>query len=77
MKDDLGNGVHEKCMAYIDSLEEVMRQGIAGEETEGDGSKGHGPWVCGDRKFLRFRVDHEPEGVFPDLKGPDYHEHIL
>ncbi|MFQ5842723.1 MAG: TetR/AcrR family transcriptional regulator [Thermodesulfobacteriota bacterium] len=28
MKDDLGKGVHEKFMAYIDSLEEVMRQGI-------------------------------------------------
>jgi AcrR family transcriptional regulator len=32
MKDDLGNGVHEKFMAYINSLEEVMRQGIAGGE---------------------------------------------
>ncbi len=28
IKDDLGKGVHEKFMAYIDSLEEVMRQGI-------------------------------------------------
>jgi AcrR family transcriptional regulator len=30
MKDELGKGVHEKFMAYIDSLEEVMRQGIEG-----------------------------------------------
>lgn len=28
IKDDLGKGVHEKFLAYIDSLEEVMRQGI-------------------------------------------------
>lgn len=28
IKDDLGRGVHEKFLAYIDSLEEVMRQGI-------------------------------------------------
>jgi len=30
MKDELGKGVHEKFMAYIDSLEEVVRQGIKG-----------------------------------------------
>ncbi len=30
MKDDLGRGVHERFMAYIDSLEDVMRQGIEG-----------------------------------------------
>ncbi len=34
MKDDLGNGVHEKFMLYIDSLEEVMRQGISEGELE-------------------------------------------
>jgi len=28
IKDDLGKGVHENFLAYIDSLEEVMRQGI-------------------------------------------------
>jgi AcrR family transcriptional regulator len=28
IKDDLGKGVHEKFVAYIDSLEEVMRLGI-------------------------------------------------
>jgi len=28
IKDDLGKGVHEKFLAYIDSLEEVMRQSI-------------------------------------------------
>jgi len=30
MKDELGKGVHEKFMAYIDSLGEVMGQGIEG-----------------------------------------------
>jgi AcrR family transcriptional regulator len=28
IKDDLGKGVHEKFVAYIDSLEEVMREAI-------------------------------------------------
>jgi AcrR family transcriptional regulator len=28
IKDDLGKGVHEKFLAYIDDLEEVMRDGI-------------------------------------------------
>ncbi len=30
IKDDWGNGVHEKCVACIDSLEEVMREAIEG-----------------------------------------------
>jgi len=30
IKDELGKGVHGKFMTYIDSLEEVMRQGIEG-----------------------------------------------
>jgi TetR/AcrR family fatty acid metabolism transcriptional regulator len=30
IKDELGKGVHEKFMTYIDSLGEVMRQGIEG-----------------------------------------------
>ncbi len=28
IKDDLGKGVHERFVAYIDSLEEVMREAI-------------------------------------------------
>ena len=32
VKDDLGKGIHDKMVTYIDTLAEVMRQGIKGGE---------------------------------------------
>jgi AcrR family transcriptional regulator len=70
MKDELGKGVHEKFMAYIDSLEEVIRQGIKGGQLEEMDPRDMAHGFVGIVNSFVFEWILSPRGYSLVSKGP-------
>ena len=70
IKDDLGKGVHEKFVAYLSALEEVMREGIEGGQLKEMDPQDMAHGFVGIVNSFVFEWLMSPRGYSLVSKGP-------